>query len=625
MDHVNRMKKKYGEDFEHLNGFHNQNLNFTDFIDGFVDSDNVANATIDANANANAKDICALDAEMDKPHKKLLAYNKIFYEMVKQYDLKTAQYWLECEWNGALYLHDAPSSSFVPYCFAYDLEDLAKKGLFFVANYGGGPPKHLGTFVQHVKEFVSWTSNRTSGACGLPNLLIWMFYFWKKDIEEKHMCSDQYPDYYREQHFQEIIYALNQPYLRINQSAFTNVTIMDRPYLMEIFGGKEFPDGTFVIDYIEDIIDFQKSFMQCVSKIREETMFTFPVLTYSLLRKNGKFVDEDFARWCNQHNMKWCDSNFFVSEDVTSLSSCCRLINDFTKLDGFINSIGGTALKIGSVKVNTINLVRIAIESESKADYLSILEDRVDICIKALHVVRSIIERNIDKGLLPNYTNELIELKNQYNTIGLCGMFEAIDNMGEITTDEFGNKYYTDDGLDFACEIMDAINYLKDTYNYNYSINIEAVPAERAAVVLYQKDSILYPNEPERIMYANQWIPLHEKCTLNEKIRLGAILDKKCGGGQIMHVNIQGPFTNEEQSWNLLNQISDAGVIYFAYNLKISVCEDGHGFIGNTCPTCGKPMADTYQRIVGFLTPSKSYSKERSEEFNKRYWFDLND
>lgn len=37
----------------------------------------------------------------------------------------------------------------------------------------------------------------------------------------------------------------------------------------------------------------------------------------------GKFVDEEFARWCNKHNMKWCDSNFFVGNDVTTLSNCC--------------------------------------------------------------------------------------------------------------------------------------------------------------------------------------------------------------------------------------------------------------------------------------------------------------
>jgi ribonucleoside-triphosphate reductase len=116
-----------------------------------------------------------------------------------------------------------------------------------------------------------------------------------------------------------------------------------------------------------------------------------------------------------------------------------------------------------------------------------------------------------------------------------------------------------------------------------------------------------------------------EKCTLQEKIRLGSILDKRCGGGQIMHVNLQGRFASEEQAWDLLNHIAQQGVLYFAYNLRISVCENEHAFIGEICPKCGGKKVDTYQRVVGYLVPSSNYSKERKEEFAKRYWYDLNE
>ena len=43
------------------------------------------------------------------------------------------------------------------------------------------------------------------------------------------------------------------------------------------------------------------------------------------------------------------------------------------------------------------------------------------------------------------------------------------------------------------------------------------------------------------------------------------------------------------------------------------------------CPVCGKPVKTTYQRIVGFLTPCSTYSKERKEEFGMRTWFEGND
>ena len=66
-------------------------------------------------------------------------------------------------------------------------------------------------------------------------------------------------------------------------------------------------------------------------------------------------------------------------------------------------------------------------------------------------------------------------------------------------------------------------------------------------------------------------------------------------------------------------------IIYFAYNVKINTCEDGHAWIGyGKCTRCGKQMKDQYTRIVGFLTPVSSWSSERKKEFTERTWFDIN-
>ena len=179
-------------------------------------------------------------------------------------------------------------------------------------------------------------------------------------------------------------------------------------------------------------------------------------------------------------------------------------------------------------------------------------------------------------------------------------MYEAISEFGLIDTDELGNRSYSDEGLEFAKDILDLINTQKESYKVDYSFNVEAIPAERANVVLCQKDNELYKDAEHYFIYSNQWIPLTEKCTLHEKIRLGAILDKECGGGQISHINLAGDFANEEQAWKLLNYIAQSGVIYFAYNRKISVCKQEHAFISDLCPKCGKKAVDTYSRIVGF-------------------------
>lgn len=625
---LSELKETWGDEITRINGVSNEQLNFTGFIDNFVDDENkVVDISINPNANSDTKDITSLIHGMAEPHCKLLAMNKIFTEIKKKYGLLDAELWLEGEWIGRTYMHDFPTASFTPYCYAVDLDQVVEKGLFFINKFKTAPAKHLTTFNDHVLEYIGWLSNRQSGAVGLPSYLVYSYWFWKNDVENNFYLQD--PEYYRRQCFEKFIYDLNQPYLRITQSAFTNVTIMDRPYLEELFGGREYPDGQFVIDNIDGIMEHQKVFMEMVKKIRSQTMMTFPVITYSLLFRDGKFVDEDFAKWCCETNMEWCDGNFYLGSDVTSLSSCCRLVNNLEDVHkkkkdlGFINSIGGTSLSIGSVKVNTINLRRIALDSKgNKSVFWKLLQCRLDVTIKALDAVRHIIKRNIEKGLLPNYTHELLKLENQYNTVGITAMYECVREFGGIETDAFGNKFYTEEGLKFACEILDNINQWKEEYEFDYSINIEAVPAENANVKLRMKDDLFYPDKHQENIYSNQWIPLQEKCTIQEKVRLGSILDSKCGGGQISHINVNGNFNNFDQAWKILNYLGRSGVIYSCFNKKISVCKNEHAYIGDgCCPICGEPKFDEFTRVVGFLTPSKSYSKERKEEFENRRWY----
>lgn len=758
----NELQSKYGSKIASLNGFGDSQLDYTDFIDNFIQEDTVADASIDGNSNVGHKDIVSLINEMSKPHSKVLAFNKIYYELNKKYGFNTANEWLENEWDGHMYLHDAWSSSFLPYCFsgdtriltdqgikrldsivgepikvfnknqewedatvqqfgvqrlfeltlihdndievirvtgnhlwfvrtndglklfkteelkphykipfnepnsnmeydswivvsvedtgtedevfcavvpgsesftldnnilthncyAYDLEPLVNKGLFFIDQFNASPPKHLSTFIDFVSEFVSWTCNRSSGAVGLPNFLVYAYYFWKKDCEEGYYIKS--PEYYRDQCFQEIIFRLNQPYLRSGiQSAFTNFSIFDKYYLLALFGDKKYPDGSMIIDYIDAIKQFQLDFMRVRIKIMETSnVFTFPVVSYSMIFKNHKFSDEEYAKECCRINMKYCDSNFFNSDTVTSLSNCCRLKSNIDDL-GYFNSIGGTALRVGSVKVNTINLARLAYESGTEEEYIAKLTKAVVLCLKTLDCVRSIIIRNSEKGLLPNYNPDIIDIDTQYNTIGIIGLYEALQKFGYTEVDAFGNTSYTDNGLEFAKHILKTINEVKNEFGKgkNYMINVEQIPGERAAAILMQKDKMFFPGEKYELpLYGNQWIPLGIKTSLNTKIKLSAELDNACGGGSIAHINIDAPFNNFETAWKMLNYVADSGVSYFAFNTKISSCKNNHGYYGDVCPICGEPTYTTYQRIVGFLTPTTSYSKERKEEVALRTW-----
>ncbi len=234
--------------------------------------------------------------------------------------------------------------------------------------------------------------------------------------------------------------------------------------------------------------------MEVMSNIRSDNMFTFPVSTISLLRKEGKFdlhsrdgfADPEFAEWAIKHNMKWSDSNIFQDTSVNSLSNCCRLKSDIRDL-GYFNSVGGTALKVGSVKVSTVNLARIALDTNSEFEYLKELEHRVIVNLRALDCVRHIIQRNVEKGLLPNFTHGLVDFEHLYNTIGFIGIYETMKKFGYTRTDELGNTYYSDEASNFGQRIFEVMRATADKFieeqGCDYKINTEQIPKHHWGIV----------------------------------------------------------------------------------------------------------------------------------------------
>ena len=649
VDKYNELQSRYGSTLARLNGFSDSQLNYADFIDNFMIEETIANASIDGSSNVHNKDIVSLVKEMPKPHEKLLAFSKIYYEIAKEYGVELADEWLTNEWVGFSYLHDANTSSFVSYCFAYDLKNLAEKGLFFISLLNAQPPKHLVTFIDFIKEYINFVANRTSGACGLPNLIPYMYYFWKKDVENN--CYYDTPEKFAKRHIQRFIFAVNQPLVRDGiQCAFTNTSIFDHYYLEELFGGSKFPDGSYMIDDIEGIMQFQKWFLEEMSSIKSYNMYTFPVNSISLLKEKtdretaikvlgeelvnnifGYDADEyyipkdiEFAKYAIKHNMKWSDSNIFADDSVNSLSNCCRLKSNIKDL-GYFNSIGGTALKVGSVKVNTINLARIALESNNNEDeYIEKLSRIAYVNMIALDRIRHIIKRNEEKGLLPNFSHGLIDFEHLYNTIGFIGIYETMKTFGYTRVDELGNTFYTEEAEKFGKKIFDRLDKLKSdfTKDKKYTVNTEQIPGETAADRLMKKDIYFFKDKviTDLPLYGNQFIPLGIKTTLQERIRIASMFDGFCNGGSILHVNIDKPFTNFDQAWNMFMYILKENVTYFAFNTKIKSCSHNHAFYGPKCPICGEDAVTEWTRIVGFYTPVNTYSEPRTKEYHLREW-----
>jgi len=201
-----------------------------------------------------------------------------------------------------------------------------------------------------------------------------------------------------------------------------------------------------------------------------------------------------------------------------------------------------------------------------------------------------------------------MDLKKQYSTTGLVGIYEAVNFMGL--------DILMEDGQNFVKEILNTMNYINDKFSkqYNYMHNIEQVPAENSAIKLAEKDKMLgYQNKIH--IYSNQFIPLILKADMLDRINMQGLFDSYMSGGAILHLNIEEKITNSNLISELIIQTVKKGVIYFAICYNLQKCEEGHISIGkNTNCQCGSLITDNYIRVVGFLVNTKSFHKVRREE-----------
>ncbi len=461
--------------------------------------------------------------------------------------------------------------------------------------------------------------------------MLYSYYFLKKDIESGYIDKDK-ADTYKYQQFQKMIFELNQPYLKINQSVYSNWTIVDREYFIGLFGGLEFPDGTFAIDIIEEFMQYQKDFLAYENKLREKRSYTFPVLTFSAIFKEDKWLDEDMAKYVVKHNMKWADVNIYVSQDPEALSSCCRSqfnlkdIKGKTKLEGNFNSIGGADLSIGSTKVIDVNLARVGYLA--KGNYGKVktrVKDLVELIQKIHYIHREkILKKNIERGLLPNYTYGLMDIDRQFATVGIASMEEYTSFMGGLDVNKIDEKSYNDTGIKVMGGITEYINELGEGTldKYNFTQNQEISPNENGAVSLLKKDKLSFKDYPiDKIAYSNQWCGLDQNFTIEERIRVDGLLAKRMKGGNILHLNLGEAWGSFEDTWKFNTAVAKSGSKYWSEIRKYQYCENDHNFFGKTCPICGKEAKGDIIKVVGYLVKNEYYQKERREEMDNRVFY----
>ena len=642
---LDELRSKYGEEMMKIEGMSNSQLDTTQFFANFMENNTVADASIDDNANVTGKSINTMINESQKPFLKLLSRNKIYIEMKEEFGKAVADEFLEKAVNGQLYEHDSHLSSYLPYCFAFSVKPIVEKGLFFLDEMKANAPQHWDTFNHHILEFISYATNQQAGAVGIPDYLIYAYYFYNKDVED-YKYTEEMAKRHKNQKFQEFIFSLNQPYLKSGiQSAYTNVSILDKDHIIKFFGNEKYPNGDMIITHLEGLLEFQQDFLDFVGELRKEKWYTFPVISASLIFDKNEypetdgFADPKTAKMVVNHNYKFGfnDVNIMMVDEATSLASCCRLVSDVDqlnedKMEGKIfNSIGGSDVNVGSTKVVTLNLVRHALLANgSKEKFLKSVKNDVQLIHKYHFTHRKILQKLVDKGLLPLYSHGLMSFEDQFATIGINGVFEATKILGGIADDGTG-PYYSNAGFGLMEEMFNIITEenKKTPAEYGYSSNVEQIPAESTAIKLLNKDRVYFGNRKidkilgkDYYIYGNQWIPLKENTSVLNRID-AAKLDNFCGGGAILHINLGENFNSFEDAWNFTVGLANKGVKYFSYISLIDICDNDHSFFGDTCTVCGEPSTSKGIKIVGYLVKQNSFKKQRKQELEERQMYSL--
>lgn len=520
--------------------------------------------------------------------------------------------------NGDIHIHDLNIISV--YCVGWDLKDLLTEGFTGVkGKVESAPAKHFRTALGQVVNFMYTMQGEAAGAQAFSNFDTLLAPFIRYDNLNYEQVK---------QAMQEFVFNMNVPTRVGFQTPFTNITMdLTVPsYYAEqpvIIGG-ELKEETYK-EFQKEMDMLNKAFFEVMMQgDNSGRVFTFPIPTYNITKdfdwdnENIKGLWEMAAKYGIPYFSNFINSDM-SPEDARSM--CCRLRIDNRELEYRGGGLFGSNPLTGSVGVVTINLPKIAANSETKGEFMAKLAEKMELAKKSLEIKRALLEDLTDKNLYPYtkfYLRDIksrfgVYWKNHFSTIGLIGMNEACLN---LLADDIGSFR----GKQFALEVMDfmrekIVEFQKET-GHNY--NLEATPGEGTSYRLAKLDKEKYP------YYTNSTqLPVNYTDDIFEVLDHQDDLQTKYTGGTVVHIYAGERIHNIETMKNLVKKVcNNYHLPYFTFSPTFSTCPN-HGYVAGehfTCPECGAEC-EVYSRVVGYIRPVTQWNKGKKREFKDRKEF----
>ncbi|KPU27664.1 ribonucleoside-triphosphate reductase [Caloranaerobacter sp. TR13] len=550
----------------------------------------------------------------------------------------TKKYWLnkiyrkelrDAHINGDLHIHDL--GLLAPYCCGWDLEALLIHGFKGASGkIESKPAKHFQSFLGQIVNWLYTLQGEAAGAQAISSLDTYVAPF----IYYDGLTYEQVKKI-----VQSFVFNLNIPTRVGFQTPFTNITLDITPHPMlknlpVVIGGKRM-EKTYG--------EFQKE-MDMFNKALCEVMmegdgagrsFSFPIPTINITKDFP--WDSEVANLIMEMTRKFGTpyfANFINSEmspeDVRSM--CCRLRLDNRELRRRGGGLFGANPLTGSINVVTLNMARIGYLSKNKEEFKRRVRELMELAKEICETKRKVLEGYMEAGLYP-YSKFYLQgikdaegeyFKNHFSTIGLNGMNEACVNL-------FGKDITTEEGNEFAIEIMEFMNKVIQIFQEETGSlwNLEASPAESASYRFARMDKKLYPKiftqgDKEPYYTNSTQLPVGHTKDIFEAVSLQDKLQSLYTGGTVFHGFIGEEIDSVEVVKALIKKVFENSKIpYFTVTPTYSICPE-HGYISGehfNCPECGKE-AEVWTRVVGFHRPVQSWNKGKKEEYKDRLEFD---
>lgn len=279
-----------------------------------------------------------------------------------------------------------------------------------------------------------------------------------------------------------------------------------------------------------------------------------------------------------------------------------------------------TSIGRGNLSFTTVNLVRLALESEGNVeDFFCSLHDCTFVAIRQL----------IDR-----YEYQRTALKKQFPLL-MSGMWNGSENLnsndpvgdvimqGTLSVGFIGlaeclialtGKHHgeSEEAQELGLKIVDYMNRLCKIVGTQENLNISliATPAEGLSGKFVKKDRAdfgVIPNVTDRDYYTNSnHVPVWYKCTMEHKMKVEAPYHELTPAGHIAYLEVDGdPEKNVKAVEQMVNLMRKYNVGYGSINHARARCLDcgyeSGSDLFDVCPNCNSNNVDVLERITGYL------------------------